>query len=142
MKMYSWSPEGGTPTISEIPESEMEKARELNQKLVEAAAENDETLMEKFFEQGSLTEDEMREGIRKGLITRSIYPVFCVSALRDMGVRRMMEFLGNVVPLSPKCPNPKIQPEKKSLPMPMGLQVYTALKPRSSLISEKYPISK
>lgn len=88
MKMYSWSPEGGTPTISEIPESEMEKARELNQKLVEAAAENDETLMEKFFEQGSLTEDEMREGIRKGLITRSIYPVFCVSALRDMGVRQ------------------------------------------------------
>ena len=75
----------------------LKKARELNQKLVEAAAENDETLMEKFFEQGSLTEDEMREGIRKGLITRSIYPVFCVSALRDMGVRRMMEFLGNVV---------------------------------------------
>ena len=104
MKMYSWSPEGGTPTISEIPESEMEKARELNQKLVEAAAENDETLMEKFFEQGSLTEDEMREGIRKGLITRSIYPVFCVSALRDMGVRRMMEFLGNVVPFVSEMP--------------------------------------
>ncbi len=106
MKMYSWSPEGGTPTISEIPESEMKKARELNQKLVEAAAENDETLMEKFFEQGSLTEDEMREGIRKGLITRSIYPVFCVSALRDMGVRRMMEFLGNVVPFVSEMPRP------------------------------------
>ncbi len=106
MKMYSWSPEGGTPTISDIPESEMEKARELNQKLVEAAAENDETLMEKFFEQGSLTEDEMREGIRKGLITRSIYPVFCVSALRDMGVRRMMEFLGNVVPFVSEMPRP------------------------------------
>ena len=107
MKMYSWSPEGGKPTISEIPESEMEKARELNQKLVEAAAENDETLMEKFFDQGSLTEDEMREGIRKGLVTRSIYPVFCVSALRDMGVRRMMEFLGNVVPFLSEMPKPK-----------------------------------
>lgn len=106
MKMYSWSPEGGKPTISEIPESEMERARELNQKLVEAAAENDETLMEKFFEQGSLTEDEMREGIRKGLVTRSIYPVFCVSALRDMGVRRMMEFLGNVVPFVSEMPKP------------------------------------
>ena len=106
MKMYSWSPEGGKPTISDIPESEMEKARELNQKLVEAAAENDETLMEKFFEQGSLTEDEMREGIRKGLVTRSIYPVFCVSALRDMGVRRMMEFLGNVVPFVSEMPKP------------------------------------
>ncbi len=107
MKMYSWSPEGGKPTISEIPESEMEKARELNQKLVEAAAENDETLMEKFFDQGSLTEDEMREGIRKGLVTRSIYPVFCVSALRDMGVRRRMEFLGNVVPFVSEMPKPK-----------------------------------
>ncbi len=106
MKMYSWSPEGGKPTISDIPETEMEKARELNQKLVEAAAENDETLMEKFFEQGSLTEDEMREGIRKGLVTRSIYPVFCVSALRDMGVRRMMEFLGNVVPFVSEMPKP------------------------------------
>ncbi len=106
MKMYSWSPEGGKPTISEIPESEMEKARELNQKLVEAAAENDESLMEKFFDQGSLTEDEMREGIRKGLVTRSIYPVFCVSALRDMGVRRMMEFLGNVVPFVSEMPKP------------------------------------
>ena len=116
MKMYSWSPEGGTPTISEIPESEMEKARELNQKLVEAAAENDETLMEKFFEQGSLTEDEMREGIRKGLITRSIYPVFCVSALRDMGVRRMMEFLGNVVPFVSEMPKPENTAGEKNAP--------------------------
>lgn len=116
MKMYSWSPEGGTPTISEIPESEMEKARELNQKLVEAAAENDETLMEKFFEQGSLTEDEMREGIRKGLITRSIHPVFCVSALRDMGVRRMMEFLGNVVPFVSEMPKPENTAGEKIAP--------------------------
>ena len=106
MKRYSWSPEGGTPTISPIPESEMEKALELHHKLVEAAAENDETLMEKFFDQGTLSEDEMREGIRKGLVTRSIYPVFCVSALRDMGVRRMMEFLGNVVPFVSDMPKP------------------------------------
>lgn len=106
MKMYSWGPDGGVPTISDIPESEMPKALELNQALVEAAAENDETLMEKFFEKGSLTEDEMREGIRKGLVTRSIYPVFCVSALRDMGVRRMMEFLGNVVPFVNDMPLP------------------------------------
>ena len=80
------------PTIEDIPAEEMERAHELHQKLVEAAAENDETLMEKFFDQGHLTEDEMREGIRKGLVDRSIYPVFCVSALKDMGVRRMMEF--------------------------------------------------
>ena len=106
MKKYSWGPEGGVPTIEEIPAEEMEKAREWNQALVEAAAENDETLMEKFFEQGHLTEDEMREGIRKGLVDRSIYPVFCVSALKDMGVRRMMEFLGNVVPFVKDMPAP------------------------------------
>ena len=106
MKKYSWGPEGGVPTIEEIPQEEMEKALELHQQLVEAAAENDETLMEKFFDQGHLTEDEMREGIRKGLVDRSIYPVFCVSALKDMGVRRMMEFLGNVVPFVEDMPAP------------------------------------
>ena len=84
----------------------MERAKELHQQLVEAAAENDETLMDKFFEEGHLTEDEMRMGIRKGLIDRSIYPVFCVSALKDMGVRRMMEFLGNVVPFVDDMPAP------------------------------------
>lgn len=106
MKKYSWGPEGGAPTIEEIPADQMEKAKELHQALVEAAAENDETLMEKFFEQGHLSEDEMREGIRKGLIDRSIYPVFCVSAAKDMGVRRMMEFLGNVVPFVEDMPAP------------------------------------
>ena len=106
MKKYSWGPEGGVPTIEEIPTEEAERAQELHQALVEAAAENDETLMEKFFDQGHLTEDEMREGIRKGLIDRSIYPVFCVSALKDMGVRRMMEFLGNVVPFVEDMPAP------------------------------------
>ena len=106
MKKYSWGPDGGVPTIEDIPEEEKERALDLHQQLVEAAAENDETLMEKFFDQGHLTEDEMREGIRKGLIDRSIYPVFCVSALKDMGVRRMMEFLGNVVPFVEDMPVP------------------------------------
>ncbi len=106
MKKYSWGPDGGVPTIEDIPAEEMEKAQEMHQTLVEAAAENDETLMEKFFDQGHLTEDEMREGIRKGLVDRSIYPVFCVSALKDMGVRRMMEFLGNVVPFVEDMPAP------------------------------------
>ncbi len=120
MKMYSWGPDGGVPTISEIPEKEKEKALELNKILIEAAAENDETLMEKFFDQGSLTEDEMREGIRKGLITRSIYPVFCVSALRDMGVRRMMEFLGNVVPFVSEMPQPIDTEGQEIAPDPNG----------------------
>lgn len=98
MKRYTWKPEGGVPTIDDIPASEMAKAEALHQTLVEAAAENDENLMEKFFDQGTLTEDDVRDGIRHGLVTRGMFPVFCVCAGRDMGIRRLMEFLGNVVP--------------------------------------------
>ena len=104
MKKYSWKPEGGAPTIEDIPAEEMDKAMEMHKVLVEAAAENDENLMEKFFEQDSLTEDEMREGIRKGLIARGMFPVFCVCGGKDMGVRRLMEFLGNVVPFVSEMP--------------------------------------
>ena len=104
MKKYSWKPEGGAPIIEDIPADQMDKAMELHRALVEAAAENDEALMEKFFEEESLTEDEMREGIRKGLVTRSIFPVFCVCGGRSMGVRRLMEFLGNVVPFVSEMP--------------------------------------
>ena len=104
MKKYSWKPEGGAPTIEDIPAEEMDKAMEVHKALVEAAAENDEGLMEKFFEQDSLTEDEMREGIRKGLIARGMFPVFCVCGGKDMGVRRLMEFLGNVVPFVSEMP--------------------------------------
>ncbi len=104
MKKYSWKPEGGAPIIEDIPAEEMDKAMELHKALVEAAAENDEALMEKFFEEETLTEDELREGIRKGLVTRSIFPVFCVCAGKDMGVRRLMEFLGNVVPFVSEMP--------------------------------------
>ena len=104
MKKYSWRPEGGAPTIEDIPAEEMDKAMEMHKALVEAAAENDEGLMEKFFEQDSLTEDEMREGIRKGLIARGMFPVFCVCGGKDMGVRRLMEFLGNVVPFVSEMP--------------------------------------
>ena len=104
MKKLSWGPDGGAPKREDIPEEEMDKAMELHRALVEAAAENDEGLMEKFFEEESLTEDEMREGIRKGLVTRSIFPVFCVDAHKDMGVQRLMEFLGNVVPFVSEMP--------------------------------------
>ena len=64
MKKYSLKTEGGAPAIEDIPAEEMDKAMEMHKALVEAAAENDENLMEKFFEQDSLSEDEMREGIR------------------------------------------------------------------------------
>lgn len=104
MKKLTWGPEGGQPTIEDIPAEEQERAMELHKALVEAAAENDEALMEKFFEVEKLTEDEMREGIRKGMITRSIFPIFCVCASKNMGVGRLMEFLGNVVPFVNEMP--------------------------------------
>ena len=104
MKKLTWAEGGGEPKREEIPAEEMDKAMELHKALVEAAAENDDALMEKFFDSDSLTEDEMREGIRKGLVTRSIFPVFCVCALKDMGVQRLMEFLGNVVPFVSEMP--------------------------------------
>ena len=104
MKKLVWGPEGGKPTIEDIPAEEMDKAQEMHKALVEAAAENDEALMEKFFETEQLTEDEMREGIRKGMVTRSIFPVFCVCAGKNMGVGRLMEFLGNVVPFVDEMP--------------------------------------
>ena len=104
MKKLTWGPEGGQPTIEDSPAEEQERAMELHKALVEAAAENDEALMEKFFEEEKLTEDEMREGIRKGMVTRSIFPIFCVCASKNMGVGRLMEFLGNVVPFVDEMP--------------------------------------
>ncbi len=104
MKKYSWKPEGGAPIIEDIPADQMDKAMEMHKALVEAAAEHDETLMEKFFETEELSEDEMRDGIRAGLASRGMFPVFCVCAGKDMGVRRLMEFLGNVVPFVDQMP--------------------------------------
>ena len=139
MKKYSWKPEGGAPIIEEIPAEEMDKAMELHKALVEAAAENDETLMEKFFETETLTEDEMREGIRKGLVARSIFPVFCVCAGKDMGVRRLMEFLGNVVPFVSEMPKVHNTRGEEVAPDPNGAEsVYffkTAVEPHIGEVS-------
>ncbi len=120
MKKLTWGPDGGTPTVEDIPADQMDHAMELHRALVEAAAENDEGLMEKFFEEEHLTEDELRLGIRKGLIDRSIYPVFVVSAAKDMGVRRMMEFLGNVVPFVDDMPAPVNTAGEEVKPDPDG----------------------
>lgn len=133
MKKLEWGPDGGAPTVTDIPADLMDRAEELHNALVEAAAENDETLMDKFFEEGALTEDEMREGIRKGLIDRSIYPVFIVSALKDMGVRRMMEFLGNVCPFISEMPAPVTvsgEPVEPKADGPLSLFVFkTSIEP-------------
>lgn len=139
MKKYSWNEEGGAPKIEDIPEEEMEKAMELNKALIEAAAENDEGLMEKYFEQDSLSEDEMRLGIRKGLIDRSIYPVFCVCAKKDMGVRRLMEFLTNVVPFVDDMPKVQTSTGEEVLPdadAPTSIYVFkTSVEPHIGEVS-------
>ena len=106
MKLYSYPKDGGKPGISDIPESEMKQAEELRNELIEKAAENDEALMELFFENDTLTEEEMRSGITAGIITRGMFPVFCGSARRNMGVGRFMEFLTNVIPSASQLPSP------------------------------------
>jgi elongation factor G len=107
MKRLTWKPEGGAPDVDEIPAEEKAKAEAMHSALIEASAEGDEALMEKFFAEETLNIDEIRKGIREALVTRSIFPVFCVSAVKDMGVRRLMEFLVNVVPFVSDMPNYK-----------------------------------
>ena len=98
MKMYKFGAEGGKPEKFDIPEDQKELAEMLHNELVEKAAENDEDLMELYFEKGTLNEDEMREGIKKGMLNHEMFPVFCVSALHDMGSGRLMGFIDNVAP--------------------------------------------
>jgi len=98
MKMYKFGEEGGKPEKLAIPADQKELADMLHNELVEKAAENDEDLMELFFDKGTLNEDEMREGIRKGMLNNELYPVFCISALNDMGSGRLMGFIDNVAP--------------------------------------------
>jgi elongation factor G len=98
MRLYKFGPEGGKPEKLEIPESEAERANELHNELVEKAAENDENLMELFFDKGTLNEDELRAGIKAGMMHHELFPVFCVSALKDMGAGRLMGFIDNVCP--------------------------------------------
>ncbi|TDI73043.1 MAG: elongation factor G [Bacteroidetes bacterium] len=98
MKLYKFSPNGGKPEKLEIPEDQKELADELHNELVEKAAENDEALMELFFDKGTLNEDEMRQGIKAGMLNHELFPVFCISALKDMGSGRLMGFIDNVAP--------------------------------------------
>lgn len=98
MVMYKFPADGGKPEKFPIPDSEKEKANQLHNELVEKAAENDEKLMEKYFEKGTLEEDEMREGLKQGMIHHDVFPVFCMSAKKNMGSGRMMGFIDNVAP--------------------------------------------
>ena len=114
MVMYKFPPEGGKPEKLPIPDEEKERANELHNTLVEAAAENDENLMELYFEKGELDEDEMRQGLKIGMLNRSIFPLFCVSAKKNMGSGRMMGFISNVAPASSEV-NPEVSREGKEI---------------------------
>jgi elongation factor G len=103
MKMYHFKDENGTREDLPIPAEEEERANELHKALVEIAAEHDEQLMELFFEKGTLTEDEIRKGLRAGLVNRQVMPVFSVSAKKDIGIKRLMEFIINVAPSPAKA---------------------------------------
>jgi elongation factor G len=98
MKCYKFGPEGGKPEKLPIPESEKDKADNLHNILVEKAAENDEELMELYFDKGHLNEPELLKGIKLGMLNHDLFPVFCVSALNDMGTGRLMGFIDHVVP--------------------------------------------
>ncbi|RAV98368.1 elongation factor G [Pseudochryseolinea flava] len=98
MVMYKFPEGGGKPEKLAIPEAELERANELHNALVEKAAENDEKLMEHYFEKGTLDEDEMREGLKIGMVRHDVFPVFVMSARKNMGSGRMMGFIDNVAP--------------------------------------------
>ncbi len=114
MTFYKFSPDGGKPEKLPIPASEKEKAEKLHNELVEKAAENDEKLMEKYFEKGTLDEDEMRQGLKLGMIHHDIFPVFVMSAKKNMGSGRMMGFIDNVAP-SPREAKPEITEDGKEI---------------------------
>ena len=98
MKMYRFTDENGTREELDIPEDQLEYAQALNQELSEAAAVYDDALMELYFEKGALTQDDIRSGLKLGVANREIMPIFCASGKRDIGTKRLMEFIINVAP--------------------------------------------
>jgi elongation factor G len=104
MTMYKFKDTGGKPEKMEIPEEEKMRAETLHKELVEAVAGNDETLMEKYFDKGELDEDEMKEGMKKAMINHDLFPLFCLSAERNMGSGRLMGFIDNVCPSANEMP--------------------------------------
>ena len=104
MTMYKFPAEGGKPEKLPIPDSEKAKADQLHKDLIEAIAENDEGLMEKYFDKGELDEDEMKIGLKKAMINHDLFPVFCLSAKKNMGSGRLMGFIDNVCPSANEMP--------------------------------------
>lgn len=104
MTLYKFKDAGGKPEKLPIPDEEKDKAEQLHRELVEAVASNDETLMEKYFDKGELDEDEMKEGMKRAMINHDLFPLFCLSAERNMGSGRLMGFIDNVCPSANEMP--------------------------------------
>jgi elongation factor G len=104
MTLYKFRDAGGKPEKLPIPEEEKERADALHKELIEAIASNDETLMEKYFDKGELDEDEMKAGMKSAMISHDIFPLFCLSAERNMGSGRLMGFIDNVCPSANEMP--------------------------------------
>ncbi|MDX1939056.1 MAG: elongation factor G [Saprospiraceae bacterium] len=104
MVMYVFPPQGGKPEKLPIPDSEKARVDEMHRVLVETAAENDEGLMERYFEEGTLSEEDLTKGLRIAIAHQQIFPVFCCSATQDMGSGRVMGFINDV------CPSPADRP--------------------------------
>jgi elongation factor G len=107
MTLYRFPENGGKPEKLPIPDDEKEKADQLHKELIEAIAENDESLMEKYFDKGELDEDEMKEGLKKAMINHDLFPLFCLSAGKNMGSGRLMGFIDNVCPSANDMPPQK-----------------------------------
>ena len=105
MKMYRFTDENGTREELDIPEEELERAKAYNQELVETAAEYDDELMMLYFDKGSLTQDDIRSGLKLGVANRKVMPIFVTSGKRDIGTKRLMEFIINVAPGPTKAPD-------------------------------------
>lgn len=102
--MYEYHEGQAKPDKKPIPDAERERAEAMHKELIEAIAGNDEGLMEKYFDQGSLSEDEMREGLRLSMIRHELFPIFCASALQLRGVARIMSYIDNVCPAATEMP--------------------------------------
>ena len=120
MTLYQFPPEGGKPQKLAIPDTEKEKAERLHKELIEAIAENDEGLMEKYFDKGELDEDEMKIGLKKAMINHDLFPVFCLSAKKNMGSGRLMGFIDNVCPSANEMPPQTTRSGDKLLCDPNG----------------------
>lgn len=107
MCMYRYDGHGGAPEKLPIPKDTFDKAQQLHQELIETIATYDETLMEKFFAEGTLSETEMKQGLHHALNQHQLFPVFCTAAKTNCGTERLMDFIDQICPSAHELPAQK-----------------------------------